>query len=104
MGIEAAVIGCAIYREQRNRASRVAITDEQVGKLLTALLAAPAHRLDPESAAAALGVAAIQLTGALSQVQRLLNVEQYPVLSRDADGATVVLDAGLLREQFEVGR
>jgi hypothetical protein len=104
VGIEAAVIASAIYREQRNRASRVAITDEQVGKLLTALLAAPANRLDPESAAAALGVAAIQITGALSQVQRLLNVEQYPVLSRDADGATVVLDAGLLREQFEVGR
>jgi hypothetical protein len=104
VSVEAAVIASAIYREQRDRAARVVITDEQVRKLLAALLAAPANRLDPESAAAALKVAAIQLTGALSQVQRLLNVEQYPVLRRDADGATVVLDAGLLREQFEVGR
>ncbi len=96
------VLASPIYRDQRGRASRLAITDEQVGKLLTALLAVPAHRLDPESAAAALGVAAIQLAGALSQVQRLLNVEQYAVLSRDADGATVILDAELLRTQFEV--
>jgi len=98
------VLASAAYREQRARAARTAITDEQVGQLLGALLGAPAHRLDPESAAAALGIAAIQLTGALSQAQRLLNVEQYPVLSRDADGATVVLDADLLGEQFGLPR
>ncbi|MBX6721610.1 MAG: BREX-2 system phosphatase PglZ, partial [Dactylosporangium sp.] len=100
--LEGAVLASAVYREQRRRASRTAVTDEQVGDLLAALLAAPDHRLDAESAAAALGVAAIQLSGALSQVQRLLNVEQYPVLSRDADGKTLVLDVDLLCEQFEV--
>jgi len=103
-GFETSVLTSAIYRQQRDRAARVAVNDEQVGRLLSALLTAPAHRLDPESAAAALGVAAIQLPGALSQVQRLLNVEQYPVLRRDPDGATIVLDVTLLREQFEVGR
>lgn len=104
VAVEALVLASPIYRAQRSRASRIAITDEQIGRLLAALLTAPAHRLDPESAAATLGVAAIQLTGALTQVQRLLNVEQYAVLSRDADGATIVLDVSLLREQFEVGR
>ncbi|WP_328423930.1 BREX-2 system phosphatase PglZ [Micromonospora sp. NBC_00389] len=97
-----AVLASSVYREQRARATRAAVTDEQIRGLLGALLAGPAHRLDPESAAAALGVATIQLTGALSQAQRLLNVEQYPVLSRDADGATVVLDVDLMREQFGV--
>jgi len=82
----------------------VPLTDDQVARLLRALLGAPAGRLDPESAAAALGVATVQLAGALSQAQRLLNVEQYPVLSRDPDGSTVVLDEALLREQFGVGR
>jgi len=34
--------------------------------------------------------------------QRLLNVEQYAVLDRDADGSTIVLDVALLKEQFGV--
>ena len=97
-----AVTHSAVYRQQRARATRVAVKDDQIEKLLGALLAAPGHRLDPESAAAALGVATVQLTGALSQVMRLLNVEQYSVLGRDPDGLTVLLDAVLLAEQFEV--
>jgi PglZ domain-containing protein len=97
-----AVIASPAYRAQRRRANRPGITDEQLRQLLAALLAAPAQRLDAESAAAALGIAAVQLTGAVSQAQRLLNIEQYPVLSRDADGASVVLDVQMLREQFEV--
>ncbi|MGW2395400.1 BREX-2 system phosphatase PglZ [Kitasatospora sp. NPDC001664] len=100
--LAASVIASRTYRDQRSRATRVLIEDEQVGGLLRALLAAPANRLDSESAAAALGIATVQFNGALGQVQRLLNVEQYPVLSRDADGVTVVLDLVLLREQFEV--
>lgn len=102
--LAAAVLGTAAYRDQRRRGGRVPLTDDQVARLLRALLGAPAGRLDPESAAAALGVATVQLAGALSQAQRLLNVEQYPVLSRDPDGSTVVLDEALLREQFGVGR
>jgi hypothetical protein len=35
--------------------------------------------------------------------QRLLNVEQYPVVDRDADGVTILLDLDLLKEQFGVG-
>jgi PglZ domain-containing protein len=97
-----AVLASAAYRDQRKRSARLAISDDQVRRLLDTLLEAPAHRLDPESAAAALGVATVQLGGALPQVQRLLNVEQYPVLSRDPDGATVVLDLELLADQFGV--
>jgi hypothetical protein len=44
----------------------------------------------------------VQFGGALPMVQRLLNVEQYPVLDRDPDGNTIVLDVELLREQFQV--
>jgi hypothetical protein len=78
------------------------VTDDQVRQLLQALLAAPGGRLDSASAAAALGVAELQLTGAVLHAQRLLNVEQYPVLARDANGRGLVLDEALLREQFEV--
>ncbi len=72
--------------------------------LLTALLDAPGQRLSPTQAATALAVPTLALRGAVLHVQRLLNVESYPVLRVDADGATVILDEPLLREQFEVGR
>jgi hypothetical protein len=36
-------------------------------------------------------------------VQRLLNVEGYAVLRVDADGATLILDDALLREQYGIG-
>lgn len=94
------VIASEVYRGQRARAQRAAISDDQVASLLQRLLAAPDHRIDAASAAQALGVAEVQLTGALSVLQRLLNVDQYPVLDRDPDGTTIVLDAGLLTEQF----
>src|SRR5664280_918614 len=76
--------------------------DQQVRQLLEALLAAPARRLPPTSAAVALGVAPATLRGAVLHAQRLLNVEGYAVLRLDVDGATVVLDETLLREQFEL--
>jgi len=49
-----------------------------------------------------LQVAPVALRGAVLHVQRLLNVEGYAVLRIDADGATVILDEPLLREQFGV--
>ena len=68
--------------------------------LLAALLAAPGNRLSPVQAASVLAVAPAMLRGAILHVQRLLNVEGYPVLRIDEDGATVILDEPLLREQF----
>ena len=45
----------------------------------------------------------VALRGAILHAQRLLNVEGYPVLRVDADGATVIVDRPLLREQFGLG-
>jgi len=36
----------------------------------------------------------------MAALKRLLNIEGYAVVSLDPDGATVVLDVALLREQF----
>lgn len=102
--VAADVVRSPTYAAQRERASRSRLSDEKVIALLRLLIAAPDHRVDPASAASALGVAKVRLAGALPMVQRLLNVEQYPVLDRDADGETVVLDPDLLKEQFGVGR
>lgn len=98
------IIASPVYAAQRARATRVSIKDERIEILLRVLLNAPGHRLDAASAATALGVAKVQLAGAVPMLQRLLNVEQYAVLERDADGQTLVLDADLLAEQFGVAR
>ena len=91
------------YAAQKRTAGRVSVSDDQVRGLLDALLAAASHRLAPTAAAAALQVSPVTLRGAVLHVQRLLNVEGYPVLRIDADGATLILDEDLLREQFGVG-
>jgi hypothetical protein len=97
-----AVIGSATYAAQRKIAGRLSVPDDRVRDLLAGLLVAPSGRMAPAQAAAALAVAQVALRGAILHVQRLLNVEGYAVLRIDADGATVILDELLLREQFGI--
>lgn len=97
------VVRSRVYTAQRSVAGRISVSDSQVQALLTALLGAPSQRLSPTQAATALSMSTVLLRGAVLHVQRLLNVESYPVLRIDADGSTIVLDEQMLREQFEVG-
>jgi hypothetical protein len=97
-----AVLKSAVYGAQKKVAGRVSVTDDQVRGLLAALIQTQGHRLVLAQAAAALAVSPVMLRGAVLHVQRLLNVEGYPVLRIDADGGTVILDEGLLREQFGI--
>jgi hypothetical protein len=101
-GLVAQLFASSVWAEQVSRSTNRRVTDEEIARLVDALLVAPGNRLDAEAAAAALGVAVVRLGGALPQVQRLLNVEQYEVIGRDSDGTSVVLDVALLREQFGV--
>lgn len=98
----AAVLASRTYRDQRSRAGRAAVKDEQVASLLSALLTSAAGRLPAQQASVALNVPTVTLRGAVPHVQRLLNVEGYGVLTVDVDGSTLVLDRALLRDQFEV--
>ena len=97
-----AVVTSTAYKSQRKVAGRLNLTDDQVARLVDALVAANATRLPPALAAKALGVAEIRLRGAVTQVQQLLNVEGYAVLSAEAATGVLILDVGLLAEQFEV--
>ncbi|MEX2292096.1 MAG: BREX-2 system phosphatase PglZ [Mycobacteriales bacterium] len=97
------VLDSATYRAARAAAARVPVTDDAVHRLLLALLDVPDSRLTVPAVAQALGEPPARVRGAVSSVQRLLNVEGYPVLSLDAGGAAYVLDVALLREQFEFG-
>jgi hypothetical protein len=100
--IAQAVIDSAVYTAQRKIAGRLSVPDDRVRDLLAGLLATPSGRMSSAQAAATLAVAQVAVRGAILHVQRLLNVEGYAVLRIDADGATVILDEHLLREQFGI--
>ena len=100
--VVAAVLKSPAYTAHKKSTGRVSITDAQVTALLEALLAAPSYRLTPSAAASALGVAPVLLRGAVLQAQQLLNIDGYPVVRIDADGATVILDGTLLAEQYGI--
>lgn len=100
IGLGASVLGSRTFKAQKGIAGRVAVTDAHVAALLDAFAAAPATRLTKEAAAVVLQVPVARINGAVAQLQKLLNVEGYGVLR--ADGAHLVLDVKLLREQFEV--
>jgi hypothetical protein len=96
------VTASAAYAEARALAGRLRITDDQVAKLVDRLAAAPQRRLSLAQAAVVLGVPPSSISGAVEQARKVLNVEGYPVLSREAVTDTVILDVGLLVEQFGV--
>jgi hypothetical protein len=98
------VLGSAVYLAQSRLAGRAQPASDRMSALMAALVTAPGHRLSEVEAADLLGVRRSSARGAIATVQRVLNVEGYPVLSIDADGSTLVLDEILLREQFGIGR
>ena len=97
-----AVLASGVYRAQRKMAGRLIVTDEQIAALVDALHTANGTRLPRTLAARALAVNETRLQGALAQAQQLVNVEGYAVLAADPATGAVLLDAPLLREQFEV--
>lgn len=100
--VAGSVVKSKPYAAQKKLAGRAAPADDAMATLLTGLLTQPGHRLSPTAVASALGIPVSRLRGAVPQAQRLLNVEGYAVLRLDSDGQTLVLDEGLLREQFGV--
>jgi hypothetical protein len=97
-----AIVTSSVYKAQRRITGRLIVTDDQIASIIDALVGAAANRLAPTLAAQALGVAQTRLRGALTQVQQLLNIEGYAVLSAEPATGKVTLDVNLLTEQFEV--
>lgn len=80
----------------RNRSQ----AEERLIALVDALSQAPGNRLPKQHIAQELNLALPRLSGALSAIEALLNVEGYPILTTEDD--TVILDVPLLRDQFEL--
>lgn len=88
-------------RYAQRRDPRMPLADERVAALLGTLLAG-GDRATLDTLAARAGVPAHRITGTVTALRRLLQVEGYPVLTLDPDGRTVHLDRALLIEQFEL--
>ena len=91
----------AIYTSQRQLAARVALPDEKMRSLLTAL-SERGGKLSRAALAQRLSVPEVRLGGMLSAVRRMLNVDQAPVLVVDEAAGTVELNVALLQQQFRV--
>ncbi|HEY9145925.1 MAG TPA: BREX-2 system phosphatase PglZ, partial [Thiobacillus sp.] len=97
-----ALLSGAIYVSQRQLAARVALPDETMRALLTAL-SERGGKLSRAALAQRLSLPEIRLGGMLSAVRRMLNVDQAPVLVIDEAAGTVELNIALLQQQFRVG-
>jgi len=97
-----ALLSGTIYASQRQLAARVALPDEKMRALLTAL-SERGGKLSRAALAQRLSLPEIRLGGMLSAVRRMLNVDQAPVLVIDEAAGTVELNIALLQQQFRVG-
>ena len=94
-----ALLGSELY--QQRRGGRGALDDDRVAALLTVLVQG-GGRAAYETLAAKAGIAAFRIAGTVTALRRLLQVEGYPVIEIDPDGTTVLLNAALLAQQFEL--
>jgi hypothetical protein len=94
-----ALLGSDVYAYRRDRSARAVLPDERVAAMLGVLLAG-GGRATRDTIAARAGIPAHRITGVVTALRRLLQVEGYPVIEVDPDGQTVKLDEALLREQF----
>lgn len=91
-----------VFIEQKKRSGgRVPISDTKVRYLLSALVSRGGS-MTTAALAGAIGEPEHRLPGFLSVMQRLLNVEGYPILDRQDAANTVVLNVALLKKQFEL--
>lgn len=95
-----ALLASPVLAEQREAAGRQALDDESLATFLTIL-----DQTDGVAPIAVLsdvtGLPASRLRGKLEALRRMLNVDQYPVLTIEADG-TARLNRELLFTQFQI--
>ncbi|NUU18464.1 BREX-2 system phosphatase PglZ [Cellulomonas humilata] len=97
-----ALLQSPTYAEQRRHSGRHPLDDGVVQAFVLGAIrrGGRAHRY---TLAAEAGVATPLVAGTIVSLRRLLNVDMYPVIKEDEDGVTLVLDAALLRQQFDLG-
>ena len=92
-----------VLAQQRPLAGRAGLDEDLMRRLLTDLERRGGRATRP-ALARSIGYPAARLRGFVALVQKLLNVEGFPVLEVDEASATVVLNRELLLTQFELDR
>lgn len=84
---------------QRQRAGRMALSNERLRALL-ACLDAHGSRVGVEQLAAAIKQPRVRMRGIIAAMERMLNVDGYPIVTVERKAGTVLLDTELLKKQF----
>ena len=90
-----------IYKQMKSRMVRVSLSEEQLIVFLRFLNEREGQQM-LAAVADVLEYHVLRINGLLSNLQKLFNVDGYPVLSIDRSSKTVKLDIELLRKQFEI--
>lgn len=95
------LLNSPVYSKVRERAGRTAISDEQMQGLLRIL---EQHRWQVMEAVlcSELLIPKLRIRGFLAGVQKLLNVDGYPILSVERESQTIRLNIADLKKQFEI--
>lgn len=99
-GLVDALLASEVYRQRRG--TRAPLADDRVAALLMALLAG-GNRATMDTLAVQASIPVHRISGTVTALRKLLQVEGYPVIAIDPDGQTVKLDVALLIEQFHLG-
>ncbi|MBI5446425.1 MAG: BREX-2 system phosphatase PglZ [Deltaproteobacteria bacterium] len=91
------------FAVQKKLAGRVLPSEDLVRQFLS-ILDQRGGKMTREALARHLGQPSIRIGGLVAAMQRLLNVDGYPVLSLDDASGTVELNASLLAAQFELSK
>jgi hypothetical protein len=94
-----ALLASEVYAQRRG--SRAPLPDERVAALVGILLAG-GGRASLDTLAVHAGIPAHRITGTITALRKLLQVEGYPVVTIDPDGTTILLDEALMIEQFHL--
>ncbi len=97
----ACLFASPVYAQMKSRVGRVIISEDQLQNLLRLLVERGGQQMIG-ALVQALGIPSIRINGFLAGVQKLLNVDGYPVLSIDRTTKTVKLNIESLKTQFEL--
>lgn len=95
------LLASEMMKRQKERVGRIALDDQRLRQLLQCL-DERGGRATVEVLAAAIQQPQMRMRGVLSIMQRMLNVDGYPVVAMEPGSNTVLLDLRLLRTQFEL--
>ena len=96
-----ALLASNALQHQRDRVGRSALEDDRIQGLLTCL-EANGGRASVVQLASAIGQPQMRMRGILSILQRMLNLDGYPVVTVESGTQTVFLDIRTLKTQFDL--